>query len=126
MVFCTEDRVGVRTSKDLIHWGQSRTLLRMKAGVAPESPSLVRFDGSFYLFVCGWDGVWDRKTVAGAYQHRTYVYRSDDPVSFDGAAEVAQLESHAPEVLQGEDGQWYISSAEWPARGVSIARLRWE
>lgn len=126
MVFCTEDRVGIRTSKDLLDWSDSRTLLRMKAGVAPESPSIVHFEGSFYLFVCGWNGVWDRKTVQGAYQHQTYVYRSDDPLRFDGATEVAQLDSHAPEVFQGEDGQWYISSAEWPRRGMSIARLRWE
>lgn len=126
MVFCTEDRVGIRTSNDLLDWSESRTLLRMKAGVAPESPSMVRFEGSYYLFVCGWNGIWDRKTVQGAYQHQSYVYRSDDPLQFDVAKEVAQLESHAPEVFQGEDGQWYISSAEWPRRGVSIARLIWE
>ncbi|MFC1596516.1 family 43 glycosylhydrolase [Planctomycetota bacterium] len=126
MVFCTEDRVGIRTSKDLVDWSESRALLRMKAGVAPESPSMVRFEGSFYLFVCGWNGIWDRKMVEGAYQHQTYVYRSDDPLSFDGAREVARVESHAPEVFQGEDGTWYISSVEWPQRGVSIARLRWQ
>ena len=63
--------------------------------------------------------------VLGAYQHQSYVYQSDNPLAFDGSV-AARLESHAPEVFQGEDGQWYISSAEWPERGVSIARLGWE
>lgn len=125
VVFCTQDRVSVRTSKDLLEWSPSKTILRMKEGVAPESPSLVRVDGTFYLFVCGWNGIWDRKTVQGAYQHQTYVYQSDNPLRFDGPP-VARLEAHAPEIFQGEDSQWYISSAEWPARGVSIAKLAWK
>jgi beta-fructofuranosidase len=75
--------------------------------------------------VCGWNGIWDRKTVQGAYQHRSYVYQSDDPLRFDGKA-VTHLEAHAPEIFQDEDGQWFISSAEWPKRGVSIAKLAWE
>jgi hypothetical protein len=126
IVFCTENSVIARTSRDLHGWSESRTVFRMKNGVAPESPSIVRFNDSFYLFVCAWNGIWDRKTVQGAYQHQTYVYRSDDPLDFTGSREVARLESHAPEVFQGEDGQWYISSAEWPRRGVNLARLVWE
>jgi beta-fructofuranosidase len=97
----------------------------MPDDIAPESPSLIRFDDTFYLFVCGWNGIWDRKTVKGAYQHQSYVYQSDDPLCFEGDV-VARLEAHAPEVFQGEDSQWYISSAEWPERGVSIAKLAWE
>jgi beta-fructofuranosidase len=126
LVFCTQDRVPTRTSKDLLDWRPSQTILRMEDGVAPESPSLIRFDGTFYLFVCGWDGIWDRKTVKGAYQHRSYVYQSDDPLDFRGRKPVARLEAHAPEIVEGEDGQWYISSAEWPQRGVSLAKLAWE
>ena len=112
---------GCATSKDLLDWSPAQTILQM----APESPSLVCFDGTFYLFVCGWNGIWDHKTVQGAYQHQSCVYQSDDPLEFDGRA-VAHLESHAPEIFQGEDGQWYISSAEWPERGVSIATLEWK
>ena len=125
LVFCTQDRVVARTSKDLLDWSPAQTILHMGVSVAPESPSLVRFDGTFYLVVCGWNGIWDRKTVQGAYQHQSYVYQSDNPIDFDGRA-VARLEAHAPEVFQGEDSQWYISSAEWPERGVSIATLEWE
>jgi beta-fructofuranosidase len=98
----------------------------MNRNTDPESPTIVHHAGNLYLFVCGWNGVWDGKTVDGAYQHQTYVYASDDPLRFDAGSEVAILESHASEVFQGEDGQWYLSSAEWPQRGVSIARLVWE
>jgi beta-fructofuranosidase len=126
MTFCTENRIAARWSKDLRDWSQSKTILQMDEGVAPESPSLIHFDGAFYLVVCGWNGVWDRKTVGGAYQHRSYVYRSLDPLDFDGGQVIARLESHAPEIFQDEEGQWFISSVEWPRRGVSIARLVWE
>jgi beta-fructofuranosidase len=95
----------------------------MKNRVAPESPVLIRHNDTFYLFVCGFDGLWDGKTVQGAYQHLTRVYQSDNPLEF--AEEVAELRSHAPEVFQDKQGQWFISSAEWPQRGVSIARLEW-
>jgi hypothetical protein len=32
----------------------------------------------------------------------------------------------APELFQDEDGGWWISSAERPHRGVSIAPVKWE
>ena len=37
------------------------------------------------------------------------------------------LENHAPSILE-KDGLYYgyLSSAEWPHRGVSVDRLRWE
>ena len=126
LVYCTGNSVAARLSKDLQSWGPPRVVLRMKDKVAPESPSLLRFDGTFYLFVCGWDGVWDRKTVQGAYQHRTYVYQSDDPLRFDVDRPITCLDAHAPEVFRSEDGRWFISSAEWPSRGVSLAELVWE
>jgi beta-fructofuranosidase len=126
LVYCTQREVRVRTSTDLQQWGQPHTILRMNRNTDPESPTIVHHADSFYLFVCGWNGVWDGKTVDGAYQHQTYVYASDDPLRFDAGSEIAILESHASEVFQGEDGQWYSSSAEWPQRGVSIARLVWE
>jgi arabinan endo-1,5-alpha-L-arabinosidase len=35
------------------------------------------------------------------------------------------LNAHAAEIFQGENGQWYISSVEWPYRGVSVDKLYW-
>ena len=126
MVYCTGDRVNARTSADLLQWSPPRTILQLHDNIAPESPQLVRYGDTFYLFVCGWNGIWDRQTVQGAYQHVTYVYESADPLKFDGAKLLTRLDSHAPEVFQDEEGDWFISSAEWPQRGVSIARLVWE
>ena len=118
--------VRVATSRDFKAWKQHPPILTMKKGVDPESPSIVRYNGAFYLFVCGWNGIWDRKELQGAYQHVTYVYRSDNPPEFDPRNEVTTVNAHAPEVFQDEEGDWYISSAQWPRRGVSIARLVWE
>lgn len=105
--------------------GESRSILTMKGDVDPESPTLLRYNDTFYLFVCGWDNVWNKKDLLGAYQHLTHVYQSDDPFSFDAGKEVARLDAHAPEIFQDEEGHWYISSAEWPHRGISIAPLEW-
>ena len=64
----------------------------------------------------------------GAYQHKTYVFQSDDPLKFgvDAEKQITTLNAHAPEIFQGEDEQWYISSVEWPNRGVSVDKLNWE
>lgn len=125
LVVCGRHEVRMMTSRDLETWDEPRTILEMPAGVDPESPTLIYRRGTFYLFVCGWNGVWDRKDVSGAYQHATYVFRSDDPFSFDGRREWCRVKAHAPEVFRDERGDWYISSAEWPHRGVSVARLEW-
>jgi arabinan endo-1,5-alpha-L-arabinosidase len=68
--------------------------------------------------------VWDKQELQGACQHKTYVYVSDDPSHFE--SRIAVVDAHAPEIFQDEGGDWFISSVEWPHRGVSIARLDWE
>jgi arabinan endo-1,5-alpha-L-arabinosidase len=125
LIVCGVHDVRAATSPDFQTWTERGPILEMKK-VDPESPSVVRYNDTFYLFVCGWDGVWDRKDVQGAYQHKTYVYQSDDPLKFELDSEVAVLDAHAPEIFQDEAGDWFISSVEWPHRGVSIARLAWE
>ena len=52
--------------------------------------------------------------------------RSETPTDFMSAPVIAEIDSHAPELICAEDGQWYISSVEWPHRGVSLAPLEWE
>jgi beta-fructofuranosidase len=54
------------------------------------------------------------------------VFRSGDPLDFKAAPCVAELKAHAPEVFRDEDGDWFISSVEWPHRGVSLAPLAWK
>ena len=126
LLVCGRADVRAATSTDMQTWQSHPPLLTLTNGVDPESPTLVRAHGTFYLFVCGWNGVWDRQDLQGAYQHVTYVYQSDDPLHFDLQHEVARLDAHAPEIIQDERGDWYISSAEWPHSGVSVAPLAWE
>jgi len=126
LIVCGVHDVRVATSRDFRTWIKRGPILEMKEGIDPESPSVVRYKDTFYLFVCGWNGEWDRKDVQGAYQHKTYVYQSDDPLKFEIENEVAVIDAHAPEIFQDEAGDWFISSVEWPQRGVSIARLVWE
>ncbi len=126
MVVCGDGAVSAATSRDLRNWTPRGRILEMPEGVDPESPFLVRYRDAYYLFVCGWNGVWDRKDLQGAYQHVTYVYRSTDPLHFDRDDLLTTLDAHAPEVFQDEAGDWFISSVEWPYRGVSIAPLEWK
>ena len=126
LIVCGVHDVRIATSRDCVTWTERGPILEMKQRIDPESPSVVRYNDTFYLFVCGWNGEWDRKDIQGAYQHKTYVYQSDDPLKFELENEVAVIDAHAPEIFQDEAGGWFISSAEWPHRGVSIARLVWE
>jgi arabinan endo-1,5-alpha-L-arabinosidase len=127
VTYCSVKSVRLRKSKDLVHWSEPLTILQTKK-FDPESPSLINFNNLFYLFVCSWDGVWDEKNIQGAYKHLTYVYHSNDLLNFGVGAEkeITTLQSHAPEIFQDEDGQWYISSVQWPYRGVSVDLLEWK
>lgn len=127
VVYCSVKSVRLRRSKDLIHWSEPETIFT-STGFDPESPSLIYFDKSFYLFVCSWDGNWDGKDIQGAYQYITYVYHTKDTLNFgiDDEKQITTLKSHAPEIFRDEDGKWYISSVEWPYRGVSVDMLKWE
>ncbi len=126
LLVCEPPYVRMAVSTDLVHWEGHRSILRMEGNLAAESPTLIRHNGTFYLFVCAWDGIWDKNNIQGAYQHITHVYQSDEPCRFDSNQEIARLNAHASEIFQDEASNWYISSAEWPHRGVSIACLGWE
>jgi len=126
LIVCGVHDVWIATSRDFQTWTEHGPILEMKQGIDPESPFVVRHNEMFYLFVCGWNGQWDRKDIQGAYQHKIYVFQSDNPLQFDLENEVAVLDAHAPEIFQDEAGDWFISSSEWTHRGVSIARLVWE
>nr|WP_320119469.1 family 43 glycosylhydrolase [uncultured Marinifilum sp.] len=127
MVYCSTKCVNMRKSKDFIHWSKPVCIFNTRA-FDPESPSLIFHNNTFYLFVCSWDGLWDQKEISGAYQHKTYVLQSDDILNFgtDHEKQVTELNAHAPEIFQDEEGQWYISSAEWPKRGISVDKIFWK
>lgn len=120
LTYTVENYLLLRTSLDLLHWSDPFEIFRMKQKGVSESPVMIFFEKAFYLFFCIWDG------DNGPYDNRTLVYRSEDPYNFSTAPLVAELPAHAPEIICDEDGNWFISSAEWPYRGISIAPLKWE
>ncbi len=127
--YCTKRKVAYRRSRDLMNWSEPQTIFETR-DFDPESPSIVLRKGVFYLFVCGWDKdlapAEGLKEIADGYQHKTYVYATKDlKQGFDSRKLLTTLNSHAPEVFQDERGDWYISSAEYPYRGVNVDRLRW-
>ena len=122
MCYCSGNEVKLRTSTNLLNWGTAQTILTMPETLDPESPFLMFLDGVFYLFVCGWDNIWDHRTVSQAYQHKTWVFAAAAITGFSYSDAIATLDAHAPEIIQS-NGQYFISSAEWPARGINIARL---
>lgn len=127
IVYCSYRCVKMVTSTDMKNWSEPKVILDTQT-FDPESPSLITNNGTFYLFVCSWDGVWDEKEIVGAYQHDAHVYHSDDYTDFGAKFEkrITTLKAHAPEIFQDSKGQWYISSVEWPNRGVSVDKLYWE
>lgn len=127
VVYCSIKSVRMSKSADLVHWSEPVTILQTR-DFDPESPSLIHHNNGFYLFVCSWDGIWDQEDIQGAYQHLTYVYYSRDLKNFGvgDEKEITTLRAHAPEIFQDENGDWYISSVEWPNRGVSVDKLSWK
>jgi len=126
LITCGLYCINIATSDDFINWTPHDPIISRSDSVDFESPKLIRYNGTFYLFACAWDNSkWDRKSISGAYQHITYVYQSDNIFKFSQSP-ITQINAHAPEIMQDEDGDWYISSAEWPNRGVSVAKLIWK
>jgi beta-xylosidase len=110
--------VAAVTSRDLIHWSARRVVFTHPAtgtfGGPAESPFVVERHGLFYLFVC-----------TGTPYANTAVYESTDPFHWEASAQVAELPSHAAEIITTEDGEWYISHAGWGEGGLYLARLYW-
>ncbi|MEV0326997.1 family 43 glycosylhydrolase [Micromonospora echinospora] len=114
--------VAYRTSTDLRTWsGRGVAYASPHTGRAAgqtESPFVVRRGDWWYLFVCC-DG-----TDYGAAYRRTAVYRSRDPLRFEGAEKVTVLDAHAAEVVV-DGGNWYLSHAGWGQGGLWLAPLTW-
>lgn len=125
--YCVTNGVVMRRSKDLRHWSEPKLIFGPVLH-DPESPSIVKYDNRYYLFVC----VWDKYTMKledlnNAYCQITNVYVTDNlEDGFDSTKKIATLNGHAPEIFQDEEGDWYISSAQYPYRGISVDKLFWK
>lgn len=88
-------------------WSSAEILVRTVGN--PESPYVIRRGDWYYL--------WQQMSV----------YRSADPLDFNGAELVAHMTGvwfngkWAPEVIE-HDGQWYVSGY---GRGIHVARFDW-
>jgi hypothetical protein len=106
------------TSKDLIHWGEKRTVFtaprKGREGGPTESPFVVRRGDAYYLFCGAWEGYLG-----------TYAFKSADPFHFDYVNRIGRIDSHASEIVRDEAGHWYASHAGWGQGGVHLARLTW-
>ena len=121
---CDGNGINLVTSIDFVNWTDPVTIYKPKEkSYQTESPFLVPYQGLYYLFWTLWDQA--DKTTSG-YCPRTYVVCSESPTDFHDAPVIKELTVHAPEIIQDEDGRWFISSADYPHRGVSVAPLVWE
>jgi len=126
MSYTSKRSVVLRTSRNLIDWSEPTTIYTLPDGEGggPESPTILALHGGFYLLWCRWD---PKLSAQGrTYQDRSFVYFSNTPFEFTERQLVADIEGHAPELFQDEEGDWWISSAENPHRGVSIAPVQWK
>ena len=60
------------------------------------------------------------------YSPRTYVHCSESPTDFLGKPVLTEFIAHAAEIIRDEAGQWFMSSADFPHRGINVAPLVWD
>lgn len=120
MLYAEDNRVDYRVSENLLEWSEAKVLqVNPFDNGSSESPFLIRKDGIYYLFWCLCDG------RNGSYDDRTFVFAAETLEGFAKASPIALLKAHAPELFR-YNGEYYIASAEVPARGVSMAKIFWE
>lgn len=107
-----EGVVRLRTSEDLLHWSEPRTVLHCPPGyIHAESPFCLYRDGYYYLWVSGYD-----------YSEMS-LYISTNPFDFGDASEnrIAKQAGHAVEVV-ADEGEHYMASVRGDVR---IQKLAW-
>lgn len=121
---CDGNGISLVTSTDFRSWSDPVVIFRPdQESYQTESPVLIPYEGRFYLFWTLWD---QADPTTSGYCPRTFVFGSDSPLHFHGQPLLAEFTAHAPEIIRDEGGQWFISSADYPHRGVSVAPLAWE
>jgi beta-fructofuranosidase len=121
---CDGNGISLITSADFITWSAPITIYKpKKESYQTESPVLIPYGGLFYLFWTLWDMA---DPTTGGYCPRSFVHCSESPLDFHNKPVLAEYTVHAPEIIQDESGQWYMSSVDHPHRGISVAPLAWE
>lgn len=111
--------VAYRVSDDLLSWSDRQVAFTDPTegtwGGPTESPFVVPKGGRYYLFI----------GPRGGYVG-TDVFVSDTPYAWQLGDQVAHIPAHAAEVIQDENGLWYVSRAGWGQGGVDLAPLWWD
>lgn len=112
--------VGISYSGDLLHWeDRGYTIVANSVKSPPESPFVIKRDGTYYLFYT-------------SYTHGTVVATSDHPV--EGFRDVADDRFQllpgvsASEFLQDDDGRWYMTAITHEPNHfhfIELFRLYW-
>lgn len=125
--YCIENGIAMRSSKDLRNWSEPKIIFQPEE-YDPESPSVIHYDDKYYLFVCVWNKhKFKLLDIDDYFPQITNVYVSDNPEGpYQESSLVTTLNGHAPEIFQDEDGDWFISSAQYPYCGISIDKLYWK
>jgi hypothetical protein len=118
--------VRARHSPDLLSWSEPTTVMLPPPGYrAAESIFVLKRDGLYYLWVCGFD------------YGRMSLYVSEDPFSFGHPVKnrIFEQSGHAPEIVHVGDDDWMACVAiastfgNEPGKhdlpGVYVQRLQW-
>jgi arabinan endo-1,5-alpha-L-arabinosidase len=113
-----EHIVAARISYDLVNWTKDRYVVfrdpeKGTWGGNTESPFVVQRGHWFYMFM-----------GPGASYKTTKVYKSNDLFNWSMSDEVADLTSHAAEIIN-DNGKWYISHCGLNQGGLYLAPLFW-
>jgi hypothetical protein len=124
--------VAFRTSDDLLHWsdrGAAYTDFHEGTGYGPtESPFVVQRGDWFYLFIG--PRPYDPPTEAlPNWMHPGYagtdVFRSKRWDRWTNADYVGHIRAHAPEIIQDENGDWFVSHAGIHQGGLFLTKFTW-
>lgn len=110
--------VAYRTSEDLLNWSPRQIAFMDEetgsAGGNTESPFVLERPEGYYLLL----------SLRGDYV-RSEVFFSTDPFHFDAITKLPSIPAHAAELVQDDDGSWYISHCGWGQGGLYLAPLDW-
>lgn len=124
--------VAYRTSTDLRHWSERRIAYRdghQGTDYGPtESPFVVK-QGNLYYLLIG-PRPYDPPTADRPnYRHPGYVgtdvFASPDWRLWTDDQKVGHVAAHAPELVQDNDGAWYISHCGIGQGGLYLAPWQW-
>ncbi len=122
-----------KTSQDLINWSGRQVVYRdlhSGTGYGPtESPFVVKRGDYYYLFIGPRPYDHPTETMQN-WEHPGYcgtdVFRSQNWNHWTNADFVGWVDAHAPEIIQDDEGQWYISHCGILQGGLFIRRMTWQ